>query len=163
VHYTKVERLSPNAKPGSVRQLGRTLGIIFYAAVVATFTVVCSAQICLQVWAPEVKPLPVDCAAGTLLLVDAIDAARLAAFAQPGEQAALAKFRGAVAPAWAYRPALGKACAPDREALRRLREIDRLRYAEEHAVRYGSVDLALRRYEVKRFITTLRQTDERTL
>jgi hypothetical protein len=139
------------------------VGIIFYAVIVAAFTAVCSIQICLQVWAPEIVPLPVGCAAGTLQLIEAIDTARLAAADEPGEQAALSKFRSAVAPAWVFRPALSKACASDPEALRRLRAVDRLRYAEEHAVRYAAVDLAQRRHEVKRLIPTLRQTAERTL
>jgi hypothetical protein len=163
VHYTIVEETSPDAESLRVRQLGRRLGIVLYAVIVATFTIICSVEICLQVWAPKLEPLPVGCAAGTLLLIDAIDAARLAAADEPGEQAALAKFRSALASAWTSRPALSKACASDPEALRRLRAVDRLRYAEEHAIRYAAVDLAQRRHEVKRLIPTLRQTAERTL
>jgi len=143
---------------GSARpaQLGRTLGIVVFAFLVAGFTVVCSVQICLQVWAPHAEPAPFDCSAGTLALADAIDAARLAAADEPDEQAALTKFRGALAPTWRYRPALGRSCASSTEAARHLRAVDRLRYAEEHAVRYAAVDLAERRNEVKRLITTLR-------
>ncbi len=66
----------------------------------AGFTVVCSVQICLQVWAPRVEPAPFDCSAGTLALVDSIDAARLAAADEPDEQAALTKFRGALGSTW---------------------------------------------------------------
>ena len=43
------------------------------------------------------------------------------------------------------------------------REVDRLRYAEEHAVRYGAVDLAERRNEVKRLIPLLRESAGRQL
>jgi hypothetical protein len=145
------------------RQLGRTLGIGVYAVVMAAFTVVCSVQICLQVWAPPIENPPFDCSAGTLALADAIDAARLAAADEPDEQAALAKFRGALAPIWKYRPALNGVCASNPEALRHLRAIDRLRYAEEHAVRYAAVDLAERRHEVERLITSLKQSSQRTL
>jgi hypothetical protein len=144
-------------------QLGRTLGICVYAFLVAGFTIVCSVQICLQVWAPHVEPAPFDCSAGTVALIDAIDTARTAAAAEPDEQAALAKFRGALASTWKYRPALTRACAPNREALRHLRAVDRLRYAEEHAVRYAAVDLAQRRDEVKRLMNTLRPASQRTL
>jgi hypothetical protein len=158
-----VEPRALDDKTERVRQLGRTLGLAFYAVVVAAFTAICSIQICLQVWAPKLQPSPVGCAAGTLLLIESIEKARLAAADQPGEQAALTKFRGALDPAWAYRPALGHACASDPEALRRLRAVDRLRYAEEHAVRYAAVDLAQRRDEVKRLVPTLRQSAERTL
>jgi hypothetical protein len=134
-----------------------------YALVVATFTVVCSVQICLQVWAPQVEPAPFDCSAGTVALVEAVDAARLAAANEAEEQAALAKFRGALASTWRYRPALTRACAPNSEALRRLRAVDRLRYAEEHAVRYAAVDLAQQRHEVQRLMMTLKQSSQQTL
>ena len=150
---------------GSARpaQLGRTLGIAVFAFLVAGFTVVCSVQICLQVWAPRIEPAPFDCSAGALALADAIDAARLAAADEPDEQAALAKFRGALTSTWKYRPALGQSCASSTEALRHLRAIDSLRYAEEHAVRYAAVDLAERRNEVKRLILTLRPSPGHTL
>jgi hypothetical protein len=150
---------------GSTRpaQLGRTLGTAVFAFLVAGFTVVCSVQICLQVWAPRVVPAPFDCSAGTLALADAVDAARIAAADEPDEQAALAKFRGALADTWKYRPALGRSCASNTKALRHLRAIDRLRYAEEHAVRYAAVDLAERRNEVKRLIQTLRPAPGHTL
>ena len=145
------------------RQLGRTLGVAMYALVVASFTVVCSVQICLQVWAPSVEPAPFDCAAGTVALVQAIDAARLAAANEPDEQTALTKFRGALAPVWKYRPALSQTCSPSSEALRHLRAVDRLRYAEEHAVRYAAVDLAQRRHEVQRLMMTLKPSPQQTL
>lgn len=144
-------------------QLGRTLGIGVFAFIVAGFTVVCSVQICLQVWAPHVEPAPFGCSAGTLALVDAVDAARAAAADEPDEQAALAKFRGALAPTWKFRPALSQSCAQSTEALKHLKAVDRLRYAEEHAVRYAAVDLAERRHEVKRLITSLKQSSRQTL
>lgn len=146
-----------------LRQLGRTLGIVVYAVVMAAFTVVCSVQICLQVWAPTMENPPFDCSAGALALAEAIDTARVAAADEPDEQAALAKFRGALAPTWKFRPALNGVCASNPEALRHLRAIDRLRYAEEHAVRYAAVDLAERRHEVERLITSLKQSSQRTL
>ena len=150
---------------GSARpaQLGRTLGIAVFAFLVAGFTVVCSVQICLQVWSPHIEPAPFDCSAGTLALADAVDTARVAAADEPDEQAALAKFRGALAPIWKYRPALGRSCGSSTEAREHLRAIDRLRYAEEHAVRYAAVDLAERRNEVKRLLVTLRPSSGHTL
>lgn len=166
--------------PGSnrARQLGRTIGIAVFSLIVATFTAVCSIQICLQVWAPKVTPLPasqpsdsqttgsgrtIDCSAGTLRLVEAIEAARLASADEVEEQAALAQFRGALSPAWTYRAAIDRVCAGDAEAIQRLRAVDRLRYAEEHAVRYGAIDLAKRRQEVKRLIPLLRKSVDRAL
>jgi len=144
-------------------QLGRTLGIGVFSFIVAGFTIVCSVQICLQVWAPHVEPAPFDCSAGTLALVEAVDAARAAAADEPDEQAALAKFRGALASTWKYRPALTRSCSQSSEALRHLQAVDRLRYAEEHAVRYAAVDLSERRHEVKRLVTSLKQSSRQTL
>lgn len=132
------------------------MGAAIFGAVVATFTAVCSIQICMQVWAPEVQPLKIGCAAGTLQLIQAIESARLEAADLPGEQAALNRFRAVVTPAWSMRAALEESCAGDPRAVRHLREVDRLRYAEEHAVRYGAVDLAKRRQEVKRLVPLLR-------
>jgi hypothetical protein len=129
---------------------------VVFAALVSAFTIVCSVQICVQVWAPKLIPSLTDCAAGTIQLVDSIDAARAAASAVVGERAALSTFRETVAPAWAFRPALGLECRRDRGAIERLRAVDRLRYAEEHAVRYEAADLAARRHEVQRLISPLR-------
>ncbi len=145
------------------RQLGRTIGIAVFGLIVATFTVVCSVQICLQVWAPEVTTSDLDCSAGTLRLIEAIEAARVASADQAEEQAALARFRGALAPAWTHRPGLARACAGDPAAVQRLHAVDRLRYAEEHAVRYAAIDLAKRRQEVKRLIPLLRKSVDRAL
>jgi hypothetical protein len=75
-----------------------------------------------------------------------VSRARQAAAAQEaGEKAALQAFRHALGPSWTSRPALDRACASDRQALTSLREIDELRYAEEHAVRYEAVRLARQR------------------
>jgi hypothetical protein len=59
-----------------------------------------------------------------------------------GEQASLDAFRSSLAAAWQKRPALERACAGDARAEVMLREIDELRYAEEHAVRYEAVRLS---------------------
>ena len=158
-----MDTLSAEERLASVRQTGRTIGIAIFGSLMAAFTAVCSIQICLQVWSPRVTPLEVGCSAGTLQLVEAVEAARLASADEAEEQAALAKFRGALSPAWTFRPALNRACAGDAAAVGRLHAIDRLRYAEEHAVRYGAVDLAKRRQEVQRFIPLLQHSAERAL
>lgn len=158
-----MDTLSEEDRLASVRQTGRTIGIAVFGTLMAAFTAVCSIQICLQVWSPRVVPLHVGCSAGTLQLVEAIEAARLASAGEAEEHAALAKFRGALSPAWTFRPALNVACAGDTAAVRRLHAVDRLRYAEEHAVRYGAVDLAKRRQEVQAFIPLLQHSTEQAL
>ncbi|MBN1608932.1 MAG: hypothetical protein JW940_20060 [Polyangiaceae bacterium] len=121
-----------------------------YTIVVGGFTVVCAAQIIYQVWGPrEGTPPPVDCHTGVKRLVLAVRRARHAGETEArGERAAVARFRDALRPEWDWRASLGRTCQGDRTALRALGDTDRLRYAEEHAVRYESVDLARRRRRV---------------
>jgi hypothetical protein len=72
--------------------------------------------------------------------------ARLAAAEEiHGERAALVQFRTALEPEWKSREAVGQACRGDSTAERALSELDALRYAEEHAVRYEAVALANQR------------------
>jgi hypothetical protein len=139
-----------------IRRRGRTLGVAIFSAIVASFTIVCTVQICLQVWAPEVVNQPVTCRPGIVALHDALEQARLAAAQQEGEQAALARFRALVAAPWKLEPAVARACASDREGSDALRELVRLRYAEEHAVRYEAPDLAARRRQVNELIPRLK-------
>jgi hypothetical protein len=114
-----------------------------FALVVGGATAVWSAQILWQIWGP-VPPQPaVECRPGLRALIDGVRRARSAAAAETGdERAALARFRSALEPEWTWRSALESSCAADAQARRALGEIDRLRYAEEHAVRYEAMDLA---------------------
>jgi len=155
VHYAGVGEATATARESQVRRLGRRLGIGAFSAVVGSFTIVCSVQICLQVWDPPIKDIDVDCATGTLGLIEAVLEARSAASRETTEHDALARFRAAVAEPWSMRPALDRACSADPSAVRHLREIDRLRYAEEHAVRYSSVDLSRRRHAVQSLMPAL--------
>jgi hypothetical protein len=76
-------------------------------------------------------------------LLASVSTARSAAAQETGgEQASLDAFRNSLAIAWKKRPALDRACAGDVRAKLMLREIDELRYAEEHAVRYEAVRLS---------------------
>jgi hypothetical protein len=147
VQATRIER---------IRRRGRTLGVAVFAAVVASFTLVCTVQICLQVWAPPVVDQPIECRPGVVMLHDALEQARLAAAQQEGEQAALARFRAAVAAPWRLEPTVARACAGNRVGGEALRELVRLRYAEEHAVRYEASDLAARRRQVNELIPRLK-------
>lgn len=130
-----------------IRRRGRTLGVATFSLIVASFVVVCTVQICLQVWAPAVTG-QVECRSGVVALRDALEQARLAAAQEEGEQPALARFRALVTAPWKLEPAVARACANDRAGSEALRELVRLRYAEEHAVRYEASDLAARRRQV---------------
>lgn len=65
-----------------------------------------------------------------------------------GEREAVAGFRSALGPEWSAREGLEARCAGDPEALRSVGDVDRLRFAEEHALRYEALDVAGRRRRV---------------
>lgn len=139
-----------------IRRRGRTLGVAVFSAIVASFTVVCTVQICLQVWAPKIADQSLECRPGISLLADALERARLAAAQQDGEQAALARFRALLAEPWKLEPAVARTCTNNREGSEALRALVRLRYAEEHAVRYEASDLAARRRQVNELLPRLK-------
>jgi hypothetical protein len=128
--------------PRAVR-LGRRLGIALFALLVSVPTVVWSLQIMKEVWSPSRGPEPVSCQKGQLGLLRAVTRARTAAagLAASSERESLARFRSALLPEWESRPNLDELCRAPRERTI-LREIDSLRYAEEHAVRYEATALA---------------------
>jgi hypothetical protein len=64
-----------------------------------------------------------------------------AGLVEASERESLARFRAALEPEWNSRPNLTDLCGTPNER-RILREIDSLRYAEEHAVRYEATALA---------------------
>lgn len=100
----------------------------------------------MQVWAPPPGEAPADCASGLRGLLAAVERARAAVRDAPeGERAGIAAFRGGLLPEWESRGAVGTACASDARGTAMLREIDGLRYAEEHAVRYEAESLARQR------------------
>lgn len=133
-----------------LRRYGRAAGLVAFAAIVTAFTVTWSLQIMRQAFAPEPTPAKVECRPGVRALIQALRRARGSAAAQTGgERAALAQFRAAIRPEWETRAQVSAACRTDRKALKVLHEIDLLRYAEEHAVRYEAVELARRRRRIQ--------------
>jgi hypothetical protein len=125
------------------RWRGRRLGIAAYAAIMSAFIVVCGAQVIYQGFVTPAAETPSDCPMAINGLITALRRARLAAAAEPlGERASLDRFRRALLPEWQERAKLDAACGTEAWTIEALSAIDRLRYAEEHAVRYESVDLA---------------------
>jgi hypothetical protein len=139
------------------RRRGRTIGLVVFTAIVTLFTGVCSFQILAQAWAKPVVHTTIECRSGLSALIAAVRRARVAASKVSGERAALAEFRSALEPEWSMRPALDDHCSRDADALKGLGEIDRLRYAEEHALRYEALDVASRRTRVETLETKLRE------
>jgi hypothetical protein len=132
------------------RRLGRRLGIAVFGIIVTAMTAHWTIQVLSQVWARPPEGVTLQCRAGLQGLVAAVRRARLRAASTVGdERAALAEFRGALMPEWRDRTALNKACVGDTPLLEALREVDALRYAEEHAVRYEALGLAPQRLRVQ--------------
>lgn len=82
------------------------------------------------------------CREGLLALHGAVERARLAAAGTDGEDAALSRFRAALTPEWGHRDDVAGACRGIADDEGALDAIERLRYAEEHAVRREAGELA---------------------
>jgi hypothetical protein len=131
-------------------QIGKRLGIGVFATIVSAFTLVCTLQILRQVFYPGWTDAALPCRDAVRGLLAAVQRARAAAAASKGdERAALDQFRAALAPEWSARASLQQACHDDLTALRALKQVEQLRYAEEHAVRYEAVGLAGLRRKVR--------------
>jgi hypothetical protein len=128
------------------RKRGRRIAWVLFAAIVIGIVLTWTVQIIQQVFFRPPTAATMECRPGVLGLITAVRRARQAADAEiGGERAAVARFREALDPEWSGRDALTAACQSDPLGQRALREVDRLRYAEEHATRYEAVDLAPRR------------------
>jgi hypothetical protein len=148
----------PSTTKGA-RRRGRTLGAAALGLIVTTFTVVCSIQIIQQAWQEPEAEAAVACRPGIVNLISAVRRARTAAAnGTGGEREAMKRFREALLPEWSMRPGLSRRCAGDPEATRALGAVDRLRYAEEHALRYEALDVAGRRRDVEAITQKLRES-----
>lgn len=137
--------------PGArARKLGARLAIAFYALVVGGFTAICAVQILIAVWWPPLGPAASSCRAGLKDLIDGVEEARLAAAQATSEREAVQRFRDGLGPGWSRRQSVGALCETDPAAKRTLKLVDRLRFAEEHAVRYEASDVAGLRQRVRK-------------
>ena len=132
------------------RRRGRRVALVLFGAAVVGITLSWTVQIIRQVWFPPTSAETVACRPGVLALITALRRARLAADAETGvgDRVAVTRFRAALRPEWDQRADLGRSCAGDSTAEHALHEIDRLRYAEEHATRYEAVELTRRRRDI---------------
>jgi len=125
---------------------GRRLGLLVFAVIVAGATAIWTGQILQQVFWPTAGTPMGDCRTAVLALDQAIRRARAAAAEEShGERPALARFRDALGPEWQNRDGVTLLCQGDPSAIAALSDLDALRYAEEHAVRYEAVALAKQR------------------
>jgi hypothetical protein len=124
-----------------------------YYGMAAVISVLATVQIARQVFWTDTLPSPwASCREGLLALNAAVDRARAAASGNEGEDAALDGFRRALEPEWRSRDAVADACRGSRTDERALDAIERLRYAEEHAVRHEAGDLAPLRRRVQTIV-----------
>lgn len=140
----------PARLPLGPRRTGRRIAQGLYWGVVAAICVAAAAQITRQVlFEPAAQPPYPSCREGLLELHRAVDRARLAAAGTDGENEALARFRSALMPEWGYRDGVAAQCQGKKTEEGALDAIERLRYAEEHAVRREAGELAPLRRRVQ--------------
>lgn len=140
-------------KPASGRKRSRALAVIVYYVLIGLICVAATAQITLQVFYQPRVPSPyAGCHEGLAALVSAIERARHAAPGPDGEDAAIERFRTALNPEWRYFDSIGDGCRGSVKDEGALDAIERLRYAEEHAVRREAGDLAPLRRKVQAIV-----------
>lgn len=149
--------------PPSARRTGRRIAIGGFWAVTVAVALASAVQVSQQVL---FNPCPgglscagnpasasfTTCRDGLLALHAAVERARLAAAGTVGEDAALARFRAALTPEWGHRDDVAAACHGAAEDEGALDAIERLRYAEEHAVRREAGELAPLRRRVEAIV-----------
>ena len=120
------------------RRRGRRLVMRGYYLLVAAFILISAGNVTWQVWSPQLSTFPPeDCKTGIYDLAKAVERGRQIAgsYSELGEDEALLQFRGALSPEWERHDAIAASCRSNRELAVALDVIERLRYAEERAVR----------------------------
>jgi hypothetical protein len=138
----------------SPRRRGRRIAIAAYYAVVAGVCVALAGEITQQVLFEPTPAGPyASCHEGIRALFDALGRARDdAAKTDKGEDDALVRFRSALDPEWSYRDDIASRCRSSPRDKGALDAIERLRYAEEHAVRREAGELAPLRRRVQAIV-----------
>jgi hypothetical protein len=148
----------PNAGELEARRRARRAIMTVYYVVVVVFIVVAAGNVIWQVWSPRFKHYPPeDCRAGLRSLAQATLRAQHAAaeLGSQNEDLALTTFRGALLPEWARFDAVAASCRSQSSQPGlsvALDSIDRLRYAEERAVRRETSELAPLRRKVEHIL-----------
>jgi hypothetical protein len=142
---------------GAARARGRRIAMTVYYTMVVLVGGAAAVQITRQVMFSPGPPAPYStCHEGLRALSTALSRARdAAAGSDGGEDAALARFRSALHPEWTFRDGVAARCRPSAEDAGTLDAIERLRYAEEHAVRREAGELAPLRRKVQTIVDQL--------
>ena len=133
------------------RRIGRRIGLALFAAFVSVPTLIWTFQIMRALFFPPLGLRFASCESGLRGLLQALERARVAGRSEEvGERESMDRFRAALLPEWNQRPALDAQCRSSATDGERLRSIDALRYAEEHAVRYEATALAGQRQRARK-------------
>ncbi len=133
--------------PAAIRRARRVTTVVFLSVVVI-WVGAQALQIAQQTLFPKMVESPHEtCGQGLLALHAALDRARAAAEGDLDSDVALTRFRAGLLPEWSQLEGVRKSCEqePDRPSLDAL---ERLRYAEENAVRREAASLAALRRAV---------------
>ncbi len=134
----------------SAARTGRRVAMALYYTIVVGISVAGAAQISRAVlFAKAPSPPWATCREGLAALYGAVEHARDRAAGTEGEDAALLRFRSAVEPVWRHRDGVASLCRQSPKDEAALDAIERLRYAEEHAVRHEAGELAPLRRRVR--------------
>lgn len=147
------DKPSTNARSGP-RARGRRVAAVIYWATVAGICIAGAAEVSWQVLGQPAVPAPyASCHEGLRALYGSMVRAReAAAHTDTGEEEALARFRDALKPEWNFRDGIALRCRGSAKDEGALDAIERLRYAEEHAVRREAGELAPLRRRVQAIV-----------
>ena len=143
------------SNPDEVERRGRNVGALIFGLLVAIPTALWASQVIVQAF-EEPDPAGLDCKTGLNALIAALDTAQQSASPHSDEAEALAAFRSSLGAAWENPRIVRAACAHDATLQGFYGRIERLRYAEEHAVRYATRGLAGDRNAVRALRDELR-------
>lgn len=130
------------------------MGALIFGLLVAIPTVVWATQVIVQAFSSP-DPHGLGCREGLRELIGALDRAQKSASPHADETEALAAFRASLGEPWDNPRAVRAACASNPHLLGFYGRVERLRYAEEHAVRYATRGLSADRNAVHALRTEL--------
>lgn len=127
---------------------GRSLGALTFVVLVSIPTIVWASQVIRQAFATPAES-SVACEAGLIALIEGIEKARASATPAADEAEAILAFRANLGSSWEDHREVRAACKGQPHRLVQFGKIERLRYAEEHAVRYQTRGLSADRNAVE--------------
>ncbi|MCH2108806.1 MAG: hypothetical protein MK135_05720 [Polyangiaceae bacterium] len=149
--------------PSRRRTAGRLAALVCTGGVVLFMMVTSTWQIVRQAFFPALSPVEAElsCRPSIQTLATSLENARLlVADSLTPEEESLENFRDALSKTWVQLPRIKMICESDadRQALRALRHLVQLRYAEERAVRYQANDLSRLRSRAPEAVRALSRT-----